>query len=142
MCQQVNIPSPPNPFPKKYEEQFVPCRIEGIYSIPFSCGGEYIGQTGRCLNDRLREHFREVADPSEETVHPIAAHRRTCGGCKPRFKKTRVLGRHPQRFGREVIESFAIKNSVVNVSSPSLALSDREIDYLSQELSGVIRRPR
>ena len=35
-------------------------RLKGVtkvvYEIPFSCGQVYIGQTGRCLNERAREH--------------------------------------------------------------------------------------
>lgn len=29
-------------------------RKEVVYHLPFSCGKTYVGQTGRCLNDRLR----------------------------------------------------------------------------------------
>lgn len=41
---------------KKHATSFVPCKKEVIYQVPFTCGKVYVGQTGRCLNDRLREH--------------------------------------------------------------------------------------
>lgn len=69
-------------------------------------------------------------------MHPIAAHRRSCNGCAPQFKEAHVFGRHSLRFGREVTESFAIRNSMVNDSSPSLALSEREMGFLHRELTG------
>lgn len=31
-----------------------------VYSIPLSCGRQYIWQTGRCLKDRMREHWYNV----------------------------------------------------------------------------------
>lgn len=36
------------------------CAQSVVYRFPFSCGKVYIGQTGRCLNDRLREHKQKL----------------------------------------------------------------------------------
>nr|XP_037290089.1 uncharacterized protein LOC119185061 [Rhipicephalus microplus] len=45
---------------KKHRDHFVAC-VEGVvYGLPLTCGGICIGQTGRCLNDRLREHKLNV----------------------------------------------------------------------------------
>lgn len=42
---------------ENHPKTFVTC-IEGVvYSLPLSCGRENVGRTGRCLNDRCREHF-------------------------------------------------------------------------------------
>lgn len=35
---------------------YVKCNEGAEYEIPLVCGKVYIGQTGRCTNDRLREH--------------------------------------------------------------------------------------
>lgn len=35
--------------------QLVPCCVGIVYSIPFSYSKLYVGQSGRCVNDRLRE---------------------------------------------------------------------------------------
>jgi len=32
----------------------------GIYKIPCSCGKVYIGETGRMINIRMKEHQRDV----------------------------------------------------------------------------------
>lgn len=32
------------------------CSVDVVYEIPLSCGRVYIGQTGRCTNDRIAEH--------------------------------------------------------------------------------------
>lgn len=40
----------------KHANRFVPCAVGVVYMIPLSCGKVNIGQTGRCLNIRLREH--------------------------------------------------------------------------------------
>lgn len=43
--------------------------------IPLSCGRCYVGQTGRCLNDRLREHKFSLT--STVGGH-LSAHCKTC----------------------------------------------------------------
>lgn len=78
---------------------FVECISCVLYEIPFSCGNVYIGQTGRCLNDRLREHHSSLkATPSGQLAlqvvdcrcHPIVYDRRALD----RLHKTaRVYGR-------------------------------------------------
>ncbi|CAN8016836.1 unnamed protein product, partial [Ixodes persulcatus] len=45
------------------------------YSIPLSCGGCYVEQTGRCLNDRLREH--KLSLTSTVGGH-LSVHCKTC----------------------------------------------------------------
>lgn len=47
---------------KKHRNMFVPCAEVVLYSLPLSCGIKYVAQTGRCLNDRLREHNCDVSD--------------------------------------------------------------------------------
>ncbi|XP_077564624.1 uncharacterized protein LOC144180093 [Haemaphysalis longicornis] len=44
-----------------------------VYRIPLSCGKCYVGQTGRCLNDRLREHRAAVSSLRQEAIWPIIA---------------------------------------------------------------------
>ena len=35
-------------------------RTPGVYGIPFECGKMYIGQTGRSIHIRIKEHSRHV----------------------------------------------------------------------------------
>lgn len=39
-----------------HKKEFVACATGVVYSIPLACGKVYIGQTGRCLNIRLKEN--------------------------------------------------------------------------------------
>ncbi|KAG0445277.1 hypothetical protein HPB47_017438 [Ixodes persulcatus] len=133
MCKRVTNPEPPPTCTKKHAQCFRPCTREKVYSIPLVCGAEYIGQTGRCVNDRLREHAKEISSPSPDSFHPVVAHAKNCPSCTPDFSKTKILGGHKSRFGREILESLHIKSSVSNLSSPSLSLSDREIRFLRGE---------
>lgn len=41
---------------KKHKNPFVTYVSNMNYCTPLSCGKQYIGQTGRCINDQLREH--------------------------------------------------------------------------------------
>lgn len=63
----------------KYRTAYVEC-VEGVvYKIPVRCKRVYVGQTGRCLYDRLREHAnkrtpkkreRWLSSPALLHVHP------------------------------------------------------------------------
>lgn len=45
---------------KKHQKRFVACASWVVYSLPLNCKRQYIGQTGRCLNDRLRKHCNNI----------------------------------------------------------------------------------
>lgn len=54
--------------------QFVSCKKKRVYSIPFSCGGECIGQRGRCINEPagaggLGSAHTIVVHPDLEVIH-------------------------------------------------------------------------
>lgn len=106
---------------------YVSCITGVVYSIPLTCKRVYVGQTGRCLNVRLREHFNSLNDHSG--LH-LAAHCKKCG-CTPLFGDTSVLFRHKNQRARELIEAAHIhKNSESCVSVPSVAIHDKELSYL------------
>ncbi|XP_077541275.1 uncharacterized protein LOC144153518 [Haemaphysalis longicornis] len=58
LCKRVNAEGNKKPScTKNHARKFVKCCVNVVYEIPFSpCGRCYVGQTGRCINDRLREH--------------------------------------------------------------------------------------
>ena len=37
-----------------------PCAYKGVKSIPYSCGKEYIGETGRSMRTRFKEHSVDI----------------------------------------------------------------------------------
>ena len=112
---------------KKHRTVFVPCIICVVYRIPLSCGKEYIGQTGRCLNDRLREHCNNVKNGQGSW---LAIHCKSCG-CAPIFNACTVIKRMFDKLTREIIEAEAIASLGSKcVSTPSLTLSDKELYFL------------
>ncbi|CAN7981352.1 unnamed protein product [Ixodes pacificus] len=137
MCQKVNRSDSPRGCNVKHAKKFVECEERKVYSISLSCGSQYIGQTGRCVNHRLREHNLEASKASNESYHPIV-HSRTCDDCAPYFSDTRILGGHNNRFGREIIESFAMGTVNNNISAPSLSLTKTEVEFLTPEMTRLL----
>uniref|UniRef100_A0A224Z5Y8 Tick transposon n=1 Tax=Rhipicephalus zambeziensis TaxID=60191 RepID=A0A224Z5Y8_9ACAR len=116
----------------KNVKQFVPCARGVVYRILLSCGKAYIGQTGRCLDVRLREH------PSSLTGRPfthLALHCKGCkkGSCKPPFEQTTVMQRHNGSTQREIIEAFLIgRERNCFISYLSINLQEGEIVFLER----------
>uniref|UniRef100_A0A6M2CNN5 Putative tick transposon n=1 Tax=Rhipicephalus microplus TaxID=6941 RepID=A0A6M2CNN5_RHIMP len=111
----------------KHSKKFVDCAMAVVYMTPFSCGKVYIGQSGRCVNVRLREH-----DSSLKSVGAshLAAHCRECG-CYPLFQDTEVVFRSKNKLTRELTEAFHIrKRGEQCVSQPSVLLHDKEFVFL------------
>lgn len=129
LCRHVNSDTPSSEVcRKKHQRQFIPCATNVVYSIPLLCGREYIGQTGRCVNDRLKEHSYNVE--KSKSGH-LGVHCRDCPGCEPIFSSTAILCRNKHKLTREIIEAHKIaKREEKCVSVPSVALSSKEINYL------------
>uniref|UniRef100_A0A224Z9Z8 Tick transposon n=1 Tax=Rhipicephalus zambeziensis TaxID=60191 RepID=A0A224Z9Z8_9ACAR len=68
---------------KKHRQQFVQCCEGVVYKIPLSCGRYYVGQTGRCANDRMREHANKVSKQARDSQ--LSIHCYDCG-CQPFFR--------------------------------------------------------
>ncbi|KAH9380535.1 hypothetical protein HPB48_004454 [Haemaphysalis longicornis] len=87
-----------------HEETFIPCATGVVYKVPVTCGLAYIGQTGRCVNLRLKEH---------QLRGRMSQHRCSDGSnggdCKPLFQRTEILASHIDRLTRETIETYYIE---------------------------------
>ena len=117
---------------KRHVTRFVECSLAVVYMFPLSCDAVYIGQTGRCINDRLREHCCNVKNKVSSGSF-LAMHCKTCA-CTPLFDRCVVLGRSRNQLTREIIEANSIAKCVkLCVSTPSIALSEKEIDFLERE---------
>lgn len=112
----------------KHETMYVPCAEEVVYKIPMSCGQIYIGQTGRCINTRLKEHANNLeANKSNHLVD----HVRDCQFCFPSLPYCDILYKHPSRLTREIMEAYHMKKKTrLCVSKPSISLYDSEVAYL------------
>lgn len=110
----------------RHNENYVRCCKACVYSIPLSCGKEYIGQTGRCINTRLREH-KYKAKCREGN---ISEHGSRCG-CGVEFIRTEIVGRFGGAREREIWEAFLIAEAGEEcVSCASIGLSTKERDFL------------
>lgn len=119
----------------KHGMRFVSCTCNVVYCIPFSCGRKYIGQTGRCLNIRLREHFSSLKG---SPYSHLAMHCRQCG-CQPLLTDTTVVYRNRNKVSREIVEAFLIqKNDLDCVSQPSLSLHPCELAFLTTNLAPTL----
>uniref|UniRef100_A0A224Z9D3 Tick transposon n=1 Tax=Rhipicephalus zambeziensis TaxID=60191 RepID=A0A224Z9D3_9ACAR len=125
-CRRVNAEKENIVCSTNHGEKFVDCVKDVIYSIPLSCARVYIGQTGRCVNQSLREHKYVTKIFSGH----LAIHCQKCG-CIPMFDKMSILNRAKDRLIREVIEACEIeKKNDKCVSMPSLSLSDKKLSFL------------
>ena len=55
--------SPPNCLRNmldKAKDPIDPMLKKGVYSIPCSCDEEYIGETGRSIKTRMKEHYADI----------------------------------------------------------------------------------
>lgn len=112
----------------KHQTRFTSCEVGVVYCIPLSCGKTYIGQTGGCINERLRQHRTTF---NSGTGSNLALHVKVCEGCSPLLHRTSIIGRGRTRREREILEAFLIrKNKEKCVSDPSVFITDKEYNFL------------
>lgn len=135
LCKRVNGGTrEPQSCSVNHKNRFVECNQGVVYSIPFVrdkgsvvCDKEYVGQTGRCTNDRLREQDYNV---TRAVSGHLGIHCRDCG-CLPDFTRTRILARHKDKTVREIIEAAEIARLREHcVSAPSVALTHKELAFM------------
>ena len=93
MCRKVNLAQANNTGTcnTKHKNKYVQCEKGVVYNIPLSCGRVYIGQTGRCVNHRAREHaanIRALTGPGH-----LAAHCQACT-CEAKLEMGTILAHH------------------------------------------------
>lgn len=131
LCQKVNREGRKKKrgCTKKHKQKFVECRQGVVYKIPLSCGNYYIGQTGRCANDRLREHSNKVKKQAADSQ--LSIHCKKCK-CHPTFEDTTFLSKYHDERARLISEAYHIHNSgEACVSLPSISLLPKEIKFMS-----------
>lgn len=128
LCPRINNQKPKKQTcGTKHARMFVGCKEGVVYQIPLTCGKVYIGQTGRCLNERLREHDRSL---DKGTGSNLPIHCKKCK-CMPRLEDTVVLDRSRDSLARELKEAFFIKRKGLEcVSDPSKLLYESELAFL------------
>jgi hypothetical protein len=96
----------------------------GLYSIPCKCGEAYIGQTGRSIETRVREHHRHIrlqhleksaiAELSINLGHRIQLHNTSIPASKSRYmdriiREATEIEPHPNNINRD--NSFSLIRS-------------------------------
>lgn len=105
MCKAVNDTTPPKAdCSTNHATRFVPCRTNVVYEIPLECDAVYVGQTGRCINERLREHAYALCVGNGSH---LVSHCKACG-CIPFLDRTKVLKRYTESRTREIFEAYSI----------------------------------
>uniref|UniRef100_A0A131YU24 Tick transposon n=1 Tax=Rhipicephalus appendiculatus TaxID=34631 RepID=A0A131YU24_RHIAP len=129
MCRRVNEKEGSRAScSKKHAKPFIKFATCVVCKIPCSCGSVYLGQTGQCINERLRQHANSLKNG---VGSKLAAH---CARhvCTPSLFEVTILNRYRQRCAREIFEAFAIQQRGDRcVSVPSLDLFEKEISYFT-----------
>lgn len=87
--------------------KFVNCTESIAYKIPLTCGRSHVSQSGRCLNDRLREHHNACAPLAVN--ENLALQVNGCvKGCSPDFERATILFCSKHKITHEVLEAFAM----------------------------------
>lgn len=117
-----------------HQKKFVDCSVGVVYCIPLSCGRQYIGQTGCCLNVRLMKHYSTLtstAPPFPMTT--LTKHCLLCRRCDPRFDETEVLFTDEDKATREFVEVFyRSREADKSINAPVIAF-DNMVKFLSQQ---------
>ena len=64
-----------------------------VYKIPCECGKVYIGETGRAMQDRIKEHDRDIRLARTQTS-AVSEHANETGHL-PTWKKIKFIDRDP-----------------------------------------------
>jgi hypothetical protein len=99
-------------------------KTPGVYSIPCECGQVYIGQTGRSINTRIKEHHRYIrlAHPDKSAV----AEHRISQGHLFQLQNTKIvttLSRYMDGLIKEAIEIELHPNNMNREDGLSLSRS-------------------
>lgn len=116
LCERVNEEGNTEPsYSKKHAKKIVKCCKMLFTKFFFSCKRWHVGQTKRCINDRLREHANTRKGVSN---NHLSAYRKKYG-FKPVFKKRQIIKRRRD----QICEAHRIyERSDKCVNAPSLAL--------------------
>ena len=88
-----------------------------IYKIPCECGKVYIGETGRAMQDRIKEHDRDIRLAHTQTS-AVSEHANKTGHL-PLWNQVKFIDRDPHRYTRRVKEAIQIRLRSNNINRDS-----------------------
>ena len=72
-----------------------PTKQDGVvYKIPCECGKVYIGETGRAMQDRIKEHDRDIRLARTQTGSAVSEHANETGHL-PIWKEVKFIDGDP-----------------------------------------------
>uniref|UniRef100_A0A147BDN4 Putative reverse transcriptase n=1 Tax=Ixodes ricinus TaxID=34613 RepID=A0A147BDN4_IXORI len=113
---------------KAHREKPVSCETGVVYERPLDCGFKYVGQTSRCINDRLNEHKRNVKNNAQNSE--IAKHIHECNNCTALWSETEIIHKERNDVKRVARESVRIKSLGNCISQASLQFGSNSKDFL------------
>ena len=88
-----------------------------VYRIPCECGKVYIGETGRPMQDRIKEHDRDIRFARTQTS-AVAEHTNNTGHY-PLWNEVKFIDRDPHWYKRRVKEAIHIRLHPNNINRDS-----------------------
>ena len=89
----------------------------GVYKIPCECGKVYIEETGRAMQDRIKEHDRDIR-PARTQTSTVSEHGNETGH-PPIWKEVKFIDRGPHWYTRRVKEAIHIRLHPNNINRDS-----------------------
>ena len=100
------------------KDTYEPAKQDGVvYKIPGECGKVYIGETGRAMQDRIKEHDRDIRLARTQTSAVSEQANKT--GHLPIWKEVKFIDRHPHWYTRRVKEAIHIRLHPNNINRDS-----------------------
>ncbi|KAI5692681.1 hypothetical protein M8J77_022402 [Diaphorina citri] len=103
-----------------------------IYCIPLSCGKRYVGESGRPLNVRLKEHKDKIRKGGT-TGSYLVQHLDGCSNCQVDWTNVTTLTREQHTKKRKIIETGIINSSENAISSASVDVHDMWLPFFKQK---------
>ena len=95
-----------------------PAKQDGVvYRVPCECGKVYIGETGRPMQDRIKEHDRDIRFARTQTS-AVSEHAHNTGHY-PLWDEVKFIDRDPHCYTRRVKEAIHIKLHPNNINRVS-----------------------
>ena len=88
-----------------------------IYRIPCECGKVYIGETGRSMHERIKEHDRDIRLARTQTS-AVSDHVHKTGHY-PLWNEVKFIDRDPHWYNRRVKEAIHIRRHPDNINTDS-----------------------
>ena len=96
-----------------------PTKQDGvIYKIPCEWGKVYIGETGRAMQDRIKEHDTDNTACSYTQTSAVSEHANETGHL-PIWKEVKFIDRDPHSYTRTVKEAIQIRLHPNNINRDS-----------------------